>query len=91
MSTQPEAPKIEFPCPNYPVKVVGKGQADYLEVVFEIVRKHAPECNTTNYKVKHSRNGGFCSVTLYITATGLQQLERLHVELMAHEYIHMVI
>ncbi len=41
--SQPEAPKIEFPCANYPVKILGQGKDDYVEVVLEIVRIHAPE------------------------------------------------
>lgn len=89
--TQPEPPKIEFPCANYPVKVLGLCKDDYLDVVLTIVRKHAPECSDQNIKEKESSKGSFRSVTLYITATGIDQLEGLHKELMAHEYIRMVI
>lgn len=89
--SQPEPPKIEFPCVNYPIKVIGLCEHDYLDVVLEIVRKHAPECSDTNIKEKESSKGSFRSVTLYITATGVEQLECIHKELMSHEYIRMVI
>lgn len=89
--SQQEPPKIEFPCANYPVKVIGLCEDDYLEVVLGIVRKHAPECSDDNIKEKESSKGRFRSVTLYITATGIDQLECLHKDLMAHEYIRMVI
>ncbi len=88
---QPEPPKIEFPCVDYPVKIIGLCEDDYLEVVLAIVRQHAPECSERNIKERESSKGRFRSVTLYITATGIEQLECLHKDLMAHEYIRMVI
>ncbi|MFY9179615.1 MAG: DUF493 domain-containing protein [Venatoribacter sp.] len=86
-----EAPKIEFPCHNYPIKVVGRGADDYATTVFELVRVHAPECDFSKAQVRDSSKGNFCSITLYITATGIEQLQHLHADLMAHQYVHMVI
>lgn len=88
---QQEPPKIEFPCANYPVKVVGVHSDDYLEVVYAIVRKHDPSCVRETVRMRESSKGGFLSCTLYITATGTQQLTRLHEELMTHPYVRMVI
>lgn len=89
--SQPEAPKIEFPCPNYPIKVVGKGEDDYERVVVDIVQVHAPECDFERISIRDSKNGRFRSVTLYITATGIDQLEKIHKDLTDHQYVHMVI
>lgn len=89
MSNQ-EAPKIEFPCPNYPVKVVGKGVPHYDELVIEIVRKHAPDVDTSRMKSKDSSNGKFRSLTFYITATSAEQLAVLHKDLTAQVEVHMV-
>lgn len=89
--SQPEAPKIEFPCPNYPIKVLGQGADDYAEIIFEIVRVHAPDCDFTQIKIRESSNGRFRAITLYITATGIEQLQVLHRDLMAHHYVQMVI
>lgn len=88
--SQPEPPKIEFPCANYPVKVLGQCKDDYVATVFEIVRKHAPDCSDQTLRVNDSSNGSFRSITLYITATGVDQLESLHKELMSHEYVKIV-
>lgn len=90
-AAQKEPPKIEFPCANYPVKVVGVGHDDYVEVVFSMVQVHAPDCDFTRIHVRESAKGSFRSLTLYITATGVDQLERLHTDLMAHPYVRMVI
>lgn len=89
--SQPEAPKIEFPCPDYPIKVVGKGKDDYDQVVFEIIQIHAPECDFARLTARDSKNGRFRAVTVYITATGIDQLQNIHTDLTAHDYVHMVI
>ena len=89
--SQPEAPKIEFPCANYPVKVLGHGKDDYEAVILEIVRIHAPDLDVERISVRDSKNGRFRALTMYITATGIDQLQNLHQDLMAHEYVHMVI
>lgn len=90
-NSQPEPPKIEFPCENYPIKVVGKGEQDYEQVVVDIVRVHAPDCEFERIQIRDSKNGRFRSVTLYIVATGVKQLEQIHADLSAHPYVHMVI
>jgi len=89
--SQPEAPKIEFPCANYPIKVVGKGADDYDRVIFEIIEVHAPDCDFTRLTARDSKNGRFRAVTVYITATGIDQLQKIHTDLSAHDYVHMVI
>jgi putative lipoic acid-binding regulatory protein len=35
-------PKIEFPCEDYPIKIVGDAEPRYEEVVLEVVENHAP-------------------------------------------------
>lgn len=87
----PDAPKIEFPCENYPVKVLGVCAEDYLDVVHEIISKHAPECSKQAVQMRESSKGSFQSCTLYITATGIEQLQKIHADLMAHQYVRMVI
>ena len=89
--TQPEAPKIEFPCANYPVKVLGHGKDDYDAVIMDIVRIHAPDVDIERIQVRDSKNGRFRAITVYITATRIDQLKSLHKDLMAHDYVHMVI
>ena len=89
--TQPEAPKIEFPCRNYPIKVLGVGIEGYDQLVIDIVRVHAPDFDLERIQVRDSKNGRFRALTLYITATGVEQLQSIHRDLTANEHIHMVI
>lgn len=88
---QPEAPKIEFPCDNYPIKVLGVGIEGYDQLVIDIVRVHAPDFDLERIQVRDSKNGRFRALTLYITATGIEQLQSIHRDLTASEHIHMVI
>jgi len=90
MAKKTEAPKIEFPCPNYPIKVLGEAAEDYESFVIEIVRAHAPDLDVERMTINHSRNGRFTSATFYITATSKEQLEKMHEDLIRHERIKMV-
>lgn len=86
-----EAPRIEFPCPDYPIKVLGEAIDNYEQVMVDIVNIHANDCDISRIKVQESSKGRFRSVTLYITATGVEQLERIHKDLSAHPSVKMVI
>jgi len=88
---QQEAPKIEFPCPDYPIKAVGIGSEDFQNHVVEIVQIHVPDFDLETVSVHDSRNGNFQSVRFRITAQGIDQLQALHTALMASDRVKMVI
>ncbi|WP_286236769.1 YbeD family protein [Neptuniibacter halophilus] len=89
--TKQEPPKIEFPCPNYPIKAVGVNQGDFRAHVIEIVQIHVPDFDLTTVSVQDSRNGSFQSVRFRITAQGVDQLKALHEALIASDLVKMVI
>lgn len=88
---QQEAPKIEFPCPNYPIKVVGRNDEGFRGFVIEIVQVHVPDLDLSTVTVQDSRNGNFQSVRFTITAQGVDQLSALHEALIASDRVKMVI
>jgi len=88
---QQEPPKIEFPCADYPIKVVGRGIPGYDALVIETVRRLCPDLDTTKVHAKESGKGTFRSVTLYITAQSEAHLGELHRELTALDCVQMVI
>lgn len=88
---QQEPPKIEFPCPDYPIKVVGRGIPGYDAVVIEAVRRLCADLDTSKIHSKDSGKGTFRSVTLYITAQSEAHLAELHRELTALDCVQMVI
>lgn len=89
--SEPTAPKIEFPCERYPIKVIGEAGEGFREVVLEVIQRHAPDFDETTLVTRDSRNGRFLSVQVLITATGVEQLQAIHVDLRATGRVHMVL
>lgn len=89
--TKQEAPKIEFPCLDYPIKVIGRDGPDFQSLVVEVVRIHAPDLDITKVEIQGSSKGTFTSVRMKITATGETQLKALHEDLLATGRVQMVI
>jgi putative lipoic acid-binding regulatory protein len=85
-----DPPKIEFPC-QYPIKVLGRHSEDFQSMILEVFELHAPGFDQQRVAVKSSSKGTFTSVTVTITATGREQLEALHRDLLATGVVQMVI
>ncbi len=83
-------PVIEFPC-DYPIKVMGKATSDFVELVSDVVRRHAVDLDLSKISSRDSSKGRWRSVTLIITATGKPQLEALFADLKATGRVKMVI
>ena len=86
-----EPPKIEFPCPDYPIKVVGRGIPGYDLLVIETVCRFCPDLDVSKVIAKDSAKGTFRSTTLYITAQSPEHLSELHKALIDLECVQMVI
>ncbi len=79
---------MEFPC-SFPIKAMGKAAEDFDMLVVEIVRKHHPDVSEGAVKTKSSRKGNYVSVTVTIEAQSRKQLDKIYMELTAHERILM--
>jgi len=88
--TQPEPPKIEFPC-AYPIKVLGRDCAEFHPTILAVFERHAPGFDPTAIQTKSSGKGTFISVTITIEATGHEQLSAIHQDLVATGLVSMVI
>ena len=73
--TKQQPPKIEFPCENYPIKIIGDSCETFVDVVIEVLQRHAPEVNSEAITRRDSSNGRFLSVQVHITAQCIEQLE----------------
>jgi putative lipoic acid-binding regulatory protein len=85
-----EPPKIEFPC-DYPIKVLGRSADDLREVILTVFERHAPGFDRTTVSARASSKGTFTAITITITATGKEQLDALHQDLLATGRVQMVI
>lgn len=89
--SNPDTPKIEFPCKDYPIKVMGEAGDALHRLVVDVMSRYAPGFDTERMTIKASSKGRFQSITVWITATGIEQLEGLHQELKASGIVKMVL
>lgn len=86
-----DKPVIEFPCENYPIKVIGSSSETLRASVVEIVRIHDTAFREDSVEEYPSSKGTYTSVRLSIRATGEQQLKALHEDLMSHPLVKLVL
>ena len=84
-------PKIEFPCPNYPIKVIGEASEDFSQMVIAVMQQHVEDFDPSTLTRRDSSNGRFHAVQVLITATGPLQLEAINSALRATGRVHMVL
>ncbi len=88
--SEPEAPKIEFPC-EYPIKVMGDAGEELHNLVIEVMERHAPGFDRSAMTVRDSSRGTFQSITVTITATGKPQLQAIFDDLKVSKLVKMVL
>ncbi len=86
-----QAPKIEFPCERYPIKVIGDAGEGFAALVIEIMRRHVANFDEDTLVMRDSSKGRFMSVQVLITASGPDQLQAIHMDLRATGRVHMVL
>jgi putative lipoic acid-binding regulatory protein len=89
--TDVQAPKIEFPCARYPIKIIGEAGEGFTDMVIEIIQRHAADFDSTSLSIRDSKTGRYLSVQVLITATGVDQLQAIHNDLRATGRISMVL
>lgn len=90
-ATEQQPPKIEFPCANYPIKIIGDSCDTFVDVVIEVLQRHAPDVNPAAISRRDSSNGRFLSVQVHIHAQSIEQLETINRELRETGIVRMVL
>lgn len=90
MQLNEDSIKIEFPC-DYPIKVMGRNEDDFKEIVLDIIRRHAPDLREENISFRASRNKNYLAVNVTIYATGVKQLQELFDDLKASGRVSLVL
>ena len=85
-----ESITIEFPC-DYPIKVIGLFATNFYTDVVEAVRQFAPDVEEDRITHNKSRAGKYFAMTLFIEATGEEQLKALHKSLLKNPLVKMVL
>ena len=81
---------LEFPC-RFPLKTIGKNNADFEPTIIEIVRRHVPSLKDEEISSRLSKDGKYVSITTTFTAESREQLDGLYYELSNHEQVMMVL
>lgn len=82
-SSDTPKPQIEFPCPDYPIKVMGECSTHYKSDVLSVLSSLGTHFDASKISERESSKGRFQSITIFITATGVEQLDALHKALVA--------
>jgi len=85
-----EGSPLAFPC-DFPIKVMGRKQPGFAQIVTEIMLKHAPDFDAASIEMRPSRQGSYLSVTCIVRATSREQLDTLYQELCDHPSVVMVL
>jgi len=81
---------LEFPC-EFPIKVMGRTQEGFAQLVTQIIHHHAPDFDPAQLQMRTSREGNYLSLTATINATSREQLDALYQELCDSPKITMVL
>ena len=91
---RPDKPESEslltFPC-VFPMKVMGRREDGFAQLVSEVVLRHAPDFNPATMEMRSSKQGRYLSRTVTINARSREQLEALYSELSSHPMVIMVL
>ena len=88
--TEVASHKIEFPCADYPIKVIGLTSAGFTDLVTDVLKKYA-EVDMASLAERQSSNGKYTTVQLHIIAIGEDQLRDINSALRATGSVHMVL
>ena len=86
-----DAPKIEFPQTDYPIRIIADSHDEVADQIIEVIRRHDDAFSSEAVEVVHSSKGSYCSVRLAILATGEAQLKALHEDLMKNPLVRLVL
>jgi putative lipoic acid-binding regulatory protein len=87
---QPDKPLLTFPC-AFPMKIMGRREDGFAQLVCEIVMKHAPDFDPATLEMRSSKQGRYLSLTVTIQAKSREQLDALYSELSGHPAVIMVL
>ena len=81
---------LEFPC-DFPIKVMGRAEPGFDDLVVELVRRHAPDLHEGAVTSRPSKGGKWVSVTVTLRAESKSQVDAIYLDLTAHEKVVMAL
>ena len=81
---------IEYPS-AFPIKVMGANVPGFQPAIVEIARRFDPAFDPASVEVRPSRAGKYLGLTIIVTATSREQLDKLYQALSSHELVKVVL
>ena len=85
-----DASPLQFPT-DYPVKVVGRPDAEFRARVHAVVLRHVPLIEAERVTERPSANGNFLAITYNLQAESREQVEALVADLRACDGVLMLL
>lgn len=81
---------LKFPC-DFPIKIVGKANAEFEEFVLGVLRKHFPVLADKAIVKRPSKDGNFLAITAMLHVENKPQLDAVYQELTASKLVLMTL
>ncbi|MBO1922892.1 YbeD family protein [Thiomicrorhabdus sp. 6S3-12] len=81
---------IEFPC-DYKLKAMGRNHDEFIDLVYEITCKYAPNTPRDNIYINNSKGKKFISVNITFYATCIEQIHGIYGDLKKHPEVLMTL
>jgi uncharacterized protein len=81
---------ITFPC-DFPIKVMGRTQADFSAEMIKTIQKHAPTFDASKIEMKGSSKGNYTSLTCLCHVESKLQLDNIYRALTSHPLVKYVL
>jgi hypothetical protein len=86
---EPASP-LKFPC-DFPIKVMGRHEAEFERRVLDVIRPHTGEIPAHRVRSRESSSGRFLAVTVTVAAESRDQLDNIYRSLTASEFVLFVL
>lgn len=87
-----DIPTIEFPCDNYPIKVIGANHLNMVTAVVSIFMEHVPNfAGIEAFTIRPSNKGNYQSMNTRIMAQSAEQLKMLNDDLQRCEGVRLIL
>jgi uncharacterized protein len=73
------------------MKVMGRREDGFAQLVADIVMRHAPDFDPATIEMRSSKQGRYLSLTVTLNAKSREQLDALYKELSGHPMVIMVL
>jgi putative lipoic acid-binding regulatory protein len=85
MNDQKQA-ALTFPC-TFPMKVIGRNEADFKSLVLGIMKKHVPDLDLRAVSARTSSGEKYLSISTMFTAKSRKQVDDLYIELTGNKKV----